>query len=127
PHDQPAGTQADPLIMKLAPLGHLAQGSVVGQAGQPIVGAVVTAQGLQAPLGDWGAFTFRSEDLPLPQVATDQAGRFTISLPSGAQANLHVRHARFLGSWKAIKANAKAFEPFVLELAGGIAGRVIDA
>ena len=33
PDDQPAGTQADPLIMKLVPLGHLAQGLVVDQRG----------------------------------------------------------------------------------------------
>ena len=48
-------------------------------------------------------------------------------MPSGAQANLQVRHARFLGPGKLIEADDKAVEPFVLEPAGGIAGRVIDA
>ena len=40
---------------------------------------------------------------------------------------MQVRHARFLGPGKLIEADDKAVEPFVLEPAGGIAGRVIDA
>ena len=82
PDDQPAGTQADPLIMKLVPLGHRAQGSVVDQTGQPIAGAEIMAQGFQAPQGVWVSFLFRSGDLPLPRAVSDQAGRFTISMPS---------------------------------------------
>ncbi len=125
--DQPAGTLADPLIMKLVPLSHLARGSVVDQAGRPIAGAEVMAWGFQTAPEDWVAFLFLPEQLPLPRSVTDQAGRFSIALPTGAKANLRTRHARFLGSGKVIEADAKAVEPFVLEPAGGIAGRVIDA
>ena len=85
------------------------------------------AQGFQAPHGVWVSFLFRSGDLSLPRSVTDQAGRFTINLPTEAEASVQVRHARFLGPGRVIEADDKAVEPFVLEPAGGIAGRVIDA
>ena len=46
--NRPAGTQANPIVMKLLPLTHRVEGSVVDREGKPIAGVEIVADKLSA-------------------------------------------------------------------------------
>src|SRR5262249_13872854 len=66
------------------------------------------------------------EDL-VAEAITDRAGRFTMLLPRGAHANLNPRHPRHVGPSINVAPDIQALKPVVLEPAGSLVGRVIDA
>jgi len=128
----PTGMIADPILMRFRPLTHRVEGSVVDQQGKPIAGAEVVALRLGQGAGNspenLAMFLFRPQQVPaLPRAVTNQAGRFAIVLPEGANAYLDVRHPRYIGPRALAEPGDNTLEPFVMEPAGIIAGRVIDA
>ncbi len=128
----PRGTKADPILMTFRPLSHRVEGSVVDQQGKPIPAAKVVAQGLsqagsESPSGS-SVFLLGSQEVSgLPRAVTDQAGRFALVVPEGVRAGLGVHHPRYIGHGAVAEPDAKALKPFVMEPAGIIAGRVVDA
>jgi len=128
----PTGTKTDPIIMTFRPLTHRVEGSVVDQQGKPIAAAKVVAQGLSqagsdSPSGS-SVFLLGSQEVSgLPRAVTDQAGRFALVVPEGVRAGLGVHHPRYIGFGAVAEPDAKALKPMVMEPAGIIAGRVVDA
>ena len=128
----PTGTKSDPIVMRFRPLTHRVEGSVVDQQGKPIAGAEVVAQTLGQGVGNssvnMAMFIFRPQQVPaLPRAVTDQAGRFALVLPEGANASLGVQHPRYIGPGEMADPDDKALKPLMMEPAGTIAGRVVDA
>ena len=126
------GTRTDPILMRLRPITHRVEGSVVDQQGKPIASAEMVAQSLaQGAMNSStnpALFLFRPQQVPaLPHAVTDQAGRFVVILPEGANAMLGVQHPRYIGPRAAVEPDDKTVEPVVMEPAGTIAGRVVDA
>jgi len=128
----PTGTRADPIRMRFRPLTHRVEGSVVDEQEKPIAGAEVVAQTLSQavgnPPGNQAMFLFPPQQVPaLPRALTDQAGRFVLVWPEGANAGLGVHHARYIGPAAMAEPDDKTVKPMVMEPAGTIAGRVVNA
>ncbi len=124
--NRPSGTEDDPIVMELLPLNHRVEGSVVDQAGQPVSGVEMRVFALTHPIDGGILFETDLEDVATAAV-TDRAGRFAIQLPRGADANLISRHRRYFGPEINVAPGDRILEPVVLEPAGTIVGRVIDA
>jgi RNA polymerase sigma factor (sigma-70 family) len=125
--NRPAGTQDDPIVMKLLPLNHRVEGSVVDQAGKPIAGVEMVAASLGHPTNGSVFLGVRTHDTLLASSPTDQAGRFVMMLPEEAGAGLRATHPRYFGPWANASKESRTLEPVTLEPAGGIIGRMTDA
>jgi RNA polymerase sigma factor (sigma-70 family) len=121
---RPAGTEADPIVIQLLPLDHRVDGSVVDRDGRPVAGVRMLVDYLAHPTN--GAVGLGTSDAALAPTVSDRAGRFVVMLPRGARAMFTARHPRYLGG-TGVEPDSQTIDPAVLEPAGGIAGRVIDA
>ena len=113
--------------MKLVLLSHRVEGSVVDQAGKPVIGAEVVASGFSEPGRDGVSVPSLDGQVPVPRAVMDQAGQFIILLPAGTGSVLEARHPRFFGPGIGVSDDAKVLAPLIVEPAGAIAGRVVDA
>jgi hypothetical protein len=125
--NRPAGTIDDPIVMRILPVDHRVEGSIVDQEGKPLVGIRVRVFSLNHPVnGSLGFEPIALEEFFTP-TATDQAGRFAMRLPREAHTLLRGSHPRYVGPWIGAPPEARVLETTTLEPAGGIVGRVIDA
>jgi RNA polymerase sigma factor (sigma-70 family) len=123
----PAGTEVDPLTLKLLALNHRVEGSVVDLKGRPIAGARIEVTSLPYPIeGRLHMPIDKSERLIAPAL-TDDVGRFVLMLPEGVGAGLKAFHPRYFGPGTGAQADTRVLDRLVLEPAGGIAGTVTDA
>jgi len=122
-----AGTEADPIVMKLLARTHRVTGSVVDREGKPIPGAEIVVESLGRPTNR-SVFRLvdRSVAMYFPHVLTDQAGRFTLTLPEETDVGLSAQHFPYLGEGMA-RAEVQILEPMILKPAAGISGSVTDA
>jgi RNA polymerase sigma factor (sigma-70 family) len=123
--NRPSGAVNDPIVMQLLPIDHRVEGSVVDGAGRPVAGVELRAAFLRHPINGVILFETILRGLLAPAV-TDQAGQFAISLPRETNLSLNVAHPRWIG-WVSVPIDARVLPPAVLEPAGSIIGRVIDA
>jgi hypothetical protein len=122
-----SGTQGNRVEMRLLPLTHRVEGSVVDRQGKPIAGVRIGVQSLVHPMnGLLNQDVTRKEPL-LGFVESDQAGKFSVTLPQGTRTELRALHPRFVGPAIAVSANARTLGPATLSPAGGIAGKLTDA
>jgi hypothetical protein len=124
--NRPPGTEDAPIVMELLPATHRVAGSVVDREGRPITGAEIRLFALDHPVNGNTFFETILQGL-LDRAVTDQAGRYAISLPRGAHAELRAWHPRYVGSGVGVPPDAQTAEPEILEPAGSIVGRVTDA
>ncbi len=125
--DQPAGTEDDPFLMKLLPLTHRVEGSVLDPQSRPIAGATIHVTSFPYPIeGKLHFLIHRTNGLIAPAV-TDEAGRFVLTLPEGVGAGVEAVHPRYNGPGAGVEANSRVLKPLVLEPGGAIAGTVTDA
>ena len=82
---RPAGTKVDPIVMKLLPLSHRVEGSVVDLEGKPIPGVEMVAAALQHPTNGSIYLGAKKQDTLLAPAVTDQAGRFAMMLPQDTE------------------------------------------
>ena len=116
--NRPAGTEADPIVMKLLPLDHRVEGSVVDQPGQPISGVEIEVASLPHPIdGHIHVGVERPGPLLAPAV-TDQAGRFAMKLPRRRRPVSRPRIRGISARASAPQADARTLDPLVLEPAG---------
>ena len=123
----PAGTKEDPILMKLLPLKHRVEGTVVDQAGKPIAGVEVNVMSFPYPIDGTLHFMIEKTDRLLAPAITDDTGRFVLLLPEGVNVGLRASHPRYFGRGTGAKADLAVLDPLVLEPGGGIAGTVTDA
>ena len=96
--NRPASTEKDPLLMKLLPLTHRVEGSVVDQAGKPITGAEVNVTSVPYPIeGTLHFIPIGKTDRLLAPAITDNTGRFKLLLPKRVDASLQASHPRYFG------------------------------
>jgi hypothetical protein len=128
--NQPAGTLADPIVMKLLPLTHRVEGSVVDREGKPIAGVEIEQSVLSQPTnGPVILSLHRQGSRPgkfLAGAVTDQAGRFVLTLPQETTAGLKVSHPHYIGGVD-VQAHSRTLAPIILKPAGRIIGTVTDA
>jgi hypothetical protein len=112
--------------MKLIPLTHRVEGSVADRQGKPIAGARIGVEKLihknQTLNQD-----VKGNDPVLGLSITDEAGKFSLTLPQDAGAVLFASHPRHLGTTMIVRTDAKVVDPMTLPPAGWIAGKVTDA
>ncbi len=138
--------------MMLLPLTHRVEGSVVNREGKPVAGARIGVEMLSHPNGELKTHTteepgggrigvemlflstnqtlnqdLRSKDPLLGFVVTDDAGKFTLTLPQNTRARLRALHARSISPAIEVGANARTLSPATLEPTGGMVGRLTDA
>jgi hypothetical protein len=128
--NQTAGTRADPIVMKLLPLTHRVEGSVVDRDGKPIAGVDIEQQVLSHPINGTVILSLHWHGLRrgalMGKAVTDRTGRFVLMLPQEAKVGLGVSHPRYIGGIGA-PPDSRTLEPMILEPAGAIAGTVTDA
>jgi RNA polymerase sigma factor (sigma-70 family) len=128
--NQPFGTQADPIVMKLLPLTHRVQGTAVDRHGKPIAGIDIEQQVLSHPTNGTVILSFHRHALRLGALmagaVSDRTGRFELLLPEEANVGLSVSHPRYIGGIGA-QPDSRTLDPMILEPAGAIAGTVADA
>jgi RNA polymerase sigma factor (sigma-70 family) len=124
---RPAGTEKDPILMKLLPLTHRVEGSVVDQAGKPIAGVEVDVTSFPYPIDGMLHFHIEKTDRLLAPAITDNTGRFVLMLPEGVGAGLRASHPLYFGPGTSAKADLAVLDPLILEPGGRIAGTVTDA
>ncbi|MFI5454739.1 MAG: sigma-70 family RNA polymerase sigma factor [Isosphaerales bacterium] len=128
--NRPTGTKADSIVMKLLPLTHQIEGSVVDREGKPIPGVEIEEENLNHPTNGAVILSLSIQGTRpgtlLAGAVTDQAGRFVLRLPQETSVFLRGLHPRYMGQMSA-KAGAQNLEPMILEPAGGIAGTATDA
>jgi 5-hydroxyisourate hydrolase-like protein (transthyretin family) len=119
--------ESDSIPLVLLPQTHTVEGSVVDKSGKPIRGArirvVFVEHKTNRAMFD---FAFSLQDGLLASAVTDDAGRYTLSLPDQAKASLVVLHARYVGPGIECRPDDRVIPPVTLEDAGGIAGTVVD-
>ena len=116
--------------MKLLPLTHRVEGSVVDHDGKPIAGVDIEQQALSHPSNGTLILSLHGHGLRrgalMGKAVTDQTGRFVLMLPQEAKVSLGVSHPRYIGGTGA-QPDSRTLEPMILEPAGVIAGTVTDA
>ena len=125
--NQPVGTKDDPILLKLVPLTHRIEGSVVDRQGKPIVGVEIKVSTLPYPIDGSIHYAVPQPDPLLAPAITDNLGRFAMMLPEGVGAGLRASHPRYFGPGSSAKADSRVLDPLILEPAGGITGKVTDA
>ncbi|MHB1560695.1 MAG: sigma-70 family RNA polymerase sigma factor [Isosphaeraceae bacterium] len=124
--DRHAGTEDAPIVMKLLPLDHRVEGSVVDRQGRPVEGAVMTADLLDHPTN--GLFSELNAMEPLiDSVPTDRQGRFAMRLPREVKVLLRAVHPRLASNGRWVEPDHDRLAPVDLRPAGSIAGRVVEA
>ncbi len=91
------GTGDDPVIMKLLPLTHRVEGSVVDDQGKPIAGAEIQVGSFPYPIDGTIHFAIQEPNQLLVPATTDDKGRFVLMLPEGVGAGIGVYHPRYIG------------------------------
>ena len=104
--NRPAGTEQDPILMKLLPLTHRVEGSVVDHAGKPIAGVEVNVTSLPYPIDGTLHFPIDKTDRLFAPAITDNTGRFVLLLPEGVDAGLQASHPRYFGPGTGAKADS---------------------
>jgi RNA polymerase sigma factor (sigma-70 family) len=122
-----AGTEADPILMRVLPLNHRVEGSVEDLQGNPIPGVAIQAVSLEHPTNGAIYLEAVSRKNRLGLVPTGPAGRFAIALPQETGAALRASHPRYTGHRIHVLRDARTLGPTILIPAGGIAGAVTDA
>ena len=113
--------------MKLLPLTHKVEGSVVDLQGKPIAGARIGVQSLFHPTNRAWNQDLSGKDPLLGFVESDQAGKFALTLPQDAQAHLRALHPRYIGPIDPRLGEFPDPRPATLAPAGLIGGKVTDA
>ena len=121
------GTPGNPFVMKILPLTHKVEGSIVDRQGKPIAGGRIGVRVLEHPTNRVMYQDLRGKDPLLGFVDSDQAGKFAWNLPEGTRAELRALHPRYVGPAIEVSANARTLSPATLPPAGVIAGKVTDA
>ena len=83
--------------MRLLPLTHRVEGSVVDDRGKPIAGVAIEVDSLPYPIDGHVHFGVRKTNPFLAPAITDNAGRFAMMLPEGVDASLIASHPRYIG------------------------------
>jgi Carboxypeptidase regulatory-like domain len=123
----PTGRENNPAQMVLLPRNHRVEGSVVDVRGEPIGGVVVQVVQLDHDINRFASsYGLRSEGESLGQAITDEAGRYTLTLPHDTRAIFLAYHRRYVGPMFSSKPEDHTVKPVTLQDAGGIAGTVID-
>jgi DNA-directed RNA polymerase specialized sigma24 family protein/protocatechuate 3,4-dioxygenase beta subunit len=122
-----ATTKDDPLLLKLVPLTHRVEGSVVDRRGKPIAGVAIDVSSLPYPIDGLIHFMIPKSDRLLAPTITDNAGRFVMMLPEGVSPGLWASHPQYFGPGTSAKADSRVLDPLILEPAEGITGTVTDA
>ena len=97
--------------MKLLPLTHRVEGTVVDQAGKPIAGVEVNVTSLPYPIDGTLHFMIDKTDRLLAPAITDNTGRFVLLLPEGVNAGLRASHPRYFGPGTSAKADSAVLDP----------------
>ena len=113
--------------MKLIPLTHRVEGSVADRQGKPIAGARIGVREAHPQESDVDPGREESGDPVLGLSVTDDAGKFSVTLPQDASAFLYASHPRHFGTTMIVRTDAKTVGPMTLQPAGWIAGKVTDA
>jgi hypothetical protein len=124
---RPGDSPRRPVVMKLVPLTHRVDGSLVDRQGKPIAGARIGVGKLIHRMNPGMDQDVNGKDPLLGLAVTDEAGRFSMALPQDTGAYLFASHPRHVGLPIAVRADAKTVGPITLQPAGWIAGRVTDA
>jgi hypothetical protein len=117
-----------PFRFAVLPAERTVTGRILGPEQQPLAGVRIQVQRMQHPLnGDLFLYGFgMTDELPLPSVLTDAAGRFELKLPQGAQITLHALHPAWVVRYlSAIERDDLG--DVVMVPAGRIAGKVVFA
>jgi protocatechuate 3,4-dioxygenase beta subunit len=119
--------RSDSIPLVLLPRTHAVEGSVVDKSAKPIPGARIRVVFLDHEFNR-AMFDFECslQNELLGPVITDEAGRYTLSLPDQTRANLVVSHTRYVGPLIECRADQRVIPPVTLEEAGGIAGTVLE-
>jgi hypothetical protein len=120
------GTEDDPIVMKLLPLDHRVEGSVVDREGRPVAGVQMRLLMVSHPINGGIVYEMNLNRLVAPGV-TDRAGRYAMQLPRESHGRLNPAHPRYVGMEVSVLEDARVLEPEVVEPASSIIGRVIDA
>src|SRR5262249_43058676 len=122
-----AGAIDDPIVMRLLPVDHRVEGSIVDQGGNPLVGIRVRPFSVSHPVNGSVFHEVATLEELLGTTATDQAGRFARRLPREAGALLWASHPRYVGPWIGVQPEMQVLGATTLEPGGAIAGRAIDS
>jgi hypothetical protein len=124
----PAGPGRGQPSMMLLPLTHRIDGTVLNRAGKPVAGVRVGVEMLSHPINQTLNQDLRGNRDPLLGFElTDDAGRFSITIPEGAQARLRALHARSISPAIEVTPRTQILNPTILEPTGAIRGRLTDA
>ena len=124
--DSTRGGQARTVAIKLIPLSHRVEGSIVDQQGRPIAGVRVGVRTLLHPTN--GRMTQDVQaDTMLGLAVTDEAGKFAVAVPEDARATLMAMHPFHIGRPIEVATGSRALGPTTVHPAGAIGGRVTDA
>ena len=125
--DSTRSGQGRAVVLKLIPLTHRVEGSVVDPQGRPIAGVRVGVRTLLHPTNGRMTQDVQGKDPLLGLAVTDEAGKFAVALPQAARATLMAVHPYHLGRPIEVATGARTLGPTTVQPAGGIAGRVTDA
>jgi hypothetical protein len=121
------GTQGIPIVMRLLPLTHKVEGTVVDLQGKPIGGVRIGVQELVQSTNRLLEQDLGRKDPLLGFVDSDPSGKFAVNLPEGARAVLRAVHPRHVGPAIQVAVDAQTLNPVTLVPAGGIVGKLTDA
>jgi RNA polymerase sigma factor (sigma-70 family) len=124
--NRPAGTEDDPIVMKLLPLDHQLESSVADEAGRRIPGVEIAVSFLHHPINGMVSGSLGRSAIIEP-AKVDGAGRFVVKLPREATGGLKAVHPRFAIRPVVVHPTDRNVLPQTLKPAGGIIGRVTDA
>ncbi len=125
--DRPAGTEDAPIVMRLLPVDHRVEGSVVDRQGRPVEGVEMTAELLSHETTNGVFMSVNTREPLVDTVLTDRQGRFAMRLPRDTNVSLHAVHPRLIGDRLHVKPDQDRLAPLALRPAGSIAGRVVEA
>ena len=93
----PGGGQGRTVAIKLIPLSHRVEGSIVDPQGRPIAGVGIGVRTLLHPTNGRMTQDVQAKDPMLGLAVTDEAGKFAVALPEAARATLMAVHPYQIG------------------------------